>query len=63
MHVLYLVNHDAGDIYGEMDSNVLFDIKMIVTDKLNRSVGLHLANFCITLLSTSPLNQFVKSIP
>ena len=36
MHVLYNVNHDAGDIYGEMESNVLFDIKMITTDKHNR---------------------------
>ncbi len=36
MQVLYNVNHDAGDIYGEMGSNVLFDIKMIVTDKHNR---------------------------
>ena len=38
MHVVYHVNHDAGDIYGEMGSNTLFDIKMIVTDKLNRFV-------------------------
>ncbi len=35
MQVLYNVNHDAGDIYGEMGSNVLFDIKMIVTEKHN----------------------------
>lgn len=40
MHVVYHVNHDAGDIYGEMGSNTLFDIKMIVTDKLNRKGGL-----------------------
>ena len=36
IHVLHNVNRDGGDIFGEMDSNILFDIKMITTDKHNR---------------------------
>lgn len=40
VHVLYNVNRDGGDIFGEMDSNILFDIKMIAADKHNRKGGL-----------------------
>jgi len=38
--VLYKVNADGGDVFGELGADHLFDIKIVSTDKHNRKAGL-----------------------
>ena len=40
MTVLYYVNQKAGNLFDEMESDVIFDIKMVTTDKNQRRGGL-----------------------
>lgn len=40
MRVLYYVNAKAGNIFEEMETDVVFDIKMVTTDKNQRRGGL-----------------------
>lgn len=40
VHLLHIVNADAGDIYSELNSDCLFDIKMISAEKHHRKGGL-----------------------
>ena len=38
--ILHELNHKAPQIYDELDTDTLFDIKMVTTDKQNRRGGL-----------------------
>ena len=40
IHVLYNVNQDGGDIFEEMNADILFYIKLLTVDKLSRKHGL-----------------------
>ena len=40
VNIFSRVNQSAGNLYGEMETDVFFDIKMVTTDKQQRKSGL-----------------------